>query len=243
MRKFGLIGLSLTHTFSPRYFEEKFKNEGISNAEYKAYEIESPEEVIELFSNDILGLNVTIPYKESVIPFLDDLDDTALSIMAVNTIKKVGNDLIGFNTDLYGFDNSIDPEFWKLDKRKGIILGTGGASKAVKNVLENHDFEAILVSRSGNGMAYDELNEEVIQNASIIVNTTPLGMAPNINSCPSIPYLHITNEHLVYDLIYNPEKTLFLTLAGANGASVQNGLTMLKLQAERSWEIWNNVSS
>jgi len=239
MRKFGLIGYPLSHTFSPKYFEKKFREEGISDAEYKAYEIESPELILDLFDNDISGLNVTIPYKESVIPFLDDLDETALSIMAVNTIKKIGDELIGFNTDLYGFENSIDQSFWSKSAGKAIVLGTGGASKAIKHVLEAHGYEVILVSSSGNGLPYIQLDEKLIKNAVIIVNTTPVGMAPNANVCPSIPYEYLSNKHLVYDLIYNPEKTLFLKNASNRQASIQNGLAMLKLQAERSWEIWN----
>lgn len=239
MRKYGLIGKPLSHTFSPRYFAEKFKNQNIADAEYKAYEIDSPELILDLFDKDILGLNVTIPFKETVIPYLDDLDETALSIMAVNTIKNIDGNLIGYNTDLYGFEKSIDPDYFNIGLKKALVLGTGGAAKAVKFVLNSHDFEVIFVSRSGSGMVYDNLTKSIIQSTSIIVNTTPLGMAPNVGLCPSIPYEFLTNKHLVYDLIYNPEKTLFLRNASAQNAIIQNGLTMLKLQAERSWEIWN----
>jgi len=241
MRKFGLIGYPLSHSFSPKYFKEKFERESILNTEYKAYEIEYPEAIMDLFESGLEGLNVTIPYKETVIPFLDDLDKSALSIMAVNTIKKEGNNLIGYNTDLYGFENSIDESFWQRSERKGIILGTGGASKAIKSILSKYKFQTLLVSTSGKGLAYNDLTQDIIEIASIIINTTPLGMAPNVNSCPAIPYEFISDKHLVYDLIYNPEKTLFLSQASAQGASIQNGLAMLKLQAERSWQIWNNV--
>ncbi|NNE14417.1 MAG: shikimate dehydrogenase [Saprospiraceae bacterium] len=240
MRRFGLIGYPLTHSFSPSYFKNKFEKEDIQNTEYKLYPIEEVSQIMTLFESDILGLNVTIPYKESVIPFLDDLDMSALSVMAVNTIKNENGLWVGYNSDIFGFENSLDFDWFENKPKRCLILGTGGASKAVKKVMDNHEFETIFVSSSGNGMAYNDIDKSIIESVSIIVNTTPLGMAPNIEKYPLIPYEYLSDQHLAYDLIYNPEKTVFLNSASAHNARIQNGLPMLKLQAEKSWEIWNS---
>ncbi|MBT8232707.1 MAG: shikimate dehydrogenase [Saprospiraceae bacterium] len=240
MRRFGLIGYPLTHSFSPSYFKNKFEKEDIQNTEYKLYPIEEVSQIMTLFESDILGLNVTIPYKESVIPFLDDLNMSALSVMAVNTIKNENGLWVGYNSDIFGFENSLDFDWFENKPKRCLILGTGGASKAVKKVMDNHEFETIFVSSSGNGMAYNDIDKSIIESVSIIVNTTPLGMAPNIEKYPLIPYEYLSDQHLAYDLIYNPEKTVFLNSASAHNARIQNGLPMLKLQAEKSWEIWNS---
>lgn len=239
MRRYGLIGYPLSHSFSPNYFKNKFEIEGIKDTEYLSYEIESCVDFLKLFDEGVLGLNVTIPYKEQVIPFMDELDDSALSVMAVNTIKKIGDKLVGYNTDTYGFETSIPKFWWDKPQKKALVLGSGGASKAIQFVLKSQGIEPVVVSRSGNGLVYSDLNEDLFNQCALVINTTPVGMMPNTNKSPNIPYDYLSDQHLVYDLIYNPEKTLFLTLAEAQQANIQNGLLMLKQQAEKSWEIWN----
>ena len=197
-------------------------------------------EVFVLFENGIQGLNVTIPYKEKVIPLLDNLIGDAKAINAVNTIKLVGKELYGYNTDTYGFRESIKPFVDRVRNRKSLILGTGGASKAVNFVLKELGFDTFFVSRSKGDLTYEELNTKGLNGFSVIVNTTPLGMYPNVDNKPSLPYNTIGSQHLLIDLIYNPEKTLFLEEGYQRGAMILNGLKMLEFQAEKSWEIWNS---
>ncbi len=247
MKKYGLIGYPLSHTFSPGYFTKKFRSEGIC-AEYKAYELEDLSSINELFGSGILGLNVTIPYKEKVLPYLDTLEGFAAEIKSVNTISKVGNRLVGSNTDVYGFQHSLlklDLPF-RLEGSSALVLGTGGASKAINYVLEQLGVTIYAVSRTkttDTDFDYNSLAKEDLSAFNIIVNTTPLGMYPNEEKVPDINLTQISSNHLVYDLIYNPQKTLLLNGAEANGAVIQNGLEMLKLQAEKSWEIWNATGS
>jgi shikimate dehydrogenase len=240
IRRYGLIGKKLQHSFSPKYFTKKFYSESIADAEYKIYEMDDLSEVFVLFENGISGLNVTIPYKEMVIPLLDGLVGDAEAIRAVNTIKKVDNKLIGYNTDTYGFRESIKPYLDKSHAKMALILGTGGASKAVHYVLNELGIMCHYVSRSGGDISYSELDIQYIAEHTIIVNTTPLGMFPNLDDIPKIPYDGISPQHLMIDLIYNPEKTLFLKQGVLRGASVLNGLKMLEFQAEKSWQIWNS---
>ncbi len=242
MEIYGLIGKTLKHSFSKTYFEQKFKDQKIENTEYRNFEFQNIDEVRVKLSEvkELKGLNVTIPYKSSIIPFLDELDDIAEKIEAVNTIK-IDDDgkWIGFNTDVYGFSTSLKPFLTNLHE-KALILGTGGASKAVEYALKQLNISVVKVSRTKGktDLTYADLNENVFKACKLIINTSPLGTWPNVEESPDIPYNLLTPEHLVYDLIYNPEKTLFLKQAESAGAIIMNGLNMLKLQAEKSWEIW-----
>jgi shikimate dehydrogenase len=250
MRLFGLIGFPLSHSFSGSYFAEKFKREGIHDARYDLYPVSSISLLPGIITRnpDLLGLNVTIPYKEQVLPFLDQNDSNAAGIGAVNTIKIIqsGNRVIleGYNTDAYGFGESLKPLLKQNHKvGKAIILGTGGASRAVDWVLRNMGFEVVFVSRSPRKtghISYHEVTEKIIAESKIIVNTSPAGMYPEVSTCPDIPYKYLTAEHILFDLVYNPEETLFLKNGRDKGAIIKNGLQMLYLQAEKSWEIWNS---
>lgn len=247
MKKYGLIGYPLKHSFSIGYFNEKFRAENI-DAEYVNFEIPRIEdfmEVIEEHSN-LCGLNVTIPYKEQVIRYLDELDKDAAKIGAVNVIKFIPQakgkiKLVGYNSDIIGFTRSIEP-LLQSHHTKALILGTGGASKAVYHGLANLGIQATYVSRTKKNnsiLTYDELTPEIMNEYTIIVNTTPLGMYPKVDFCPDIPYESLTSNHLLYDLLYNPNETLFMKKGKAQGATVKNGLEMLLLQAFSAWEIWN----
>jgi shikimate dehydrogenase len=248
MKQFGLIGYPLAHSFSAQYFSEKFFRENIHDCRYELFPIQNISEIKFLIENNISlkGLNITIPYKESIIPFLTSLDNTAKEIGAVNTIRIIDNKnfiLHGYNTDAYGFEESIKP-LLKKDHQKALILGTGGASRAVAYVLKKLGIEFLFISRNKNGtnsiLQYNELNREIILTHQLIINTTPLGMFPNINEMPDIPYDFITKDHLLFDLVYNPSETLFMKKGIKKNAVVANGLQMLYLQAERSWQIWND---
>lgn len=246
-RIYGLIGYPLTHSFSQNYFNQKFKSEGIK-ARYLNFEIPDIGDFMEVIAEypDLAGLNVTIPYKELVIPYLDEMDDDAAKIGAVNVIKfirgpKGSLKFKGYNSDIIGFTDSIRP-LLKSDHKKALILGTGGAAKAVWQGLLNLGIEPVYVSRTPRpGMlAYSELTPEVMDTHKVIVNTTPLGMYPDIDTCPDIPYQLLTPKHLCYDLLYNPDITMFMRRAEAQGATVKNGLEMLLLQAFAAWNIWNS---
>ncbi len=243
MINFGLIGKSLSHSFSRSYFEKKFIENELNDHFYKNFELET----IEQFSNvlktqNLKGLNVTNPYKESIIPFLDELSIEAKEIGAVNCINIVNGKTIGYNTDAYGFGQSIKP-FLDTTHGRALILGTGGASKAVAYALKKIGVEVFFATSSNkkntNTFFYDEINEGMMRAFKLIINTTPLGLYPNINEAPALPYHLFTDKHLAYDLIYNPEQTLFLKQAKEKGAVTINGLSMLHLQAQKSWEIWN----
>ena len=246
MKTYGLIGYPLEHSFSQRYFTEKFEKEDI-NARYLNFPISSIEDFPELFTHHpyLAGLNVTIPYKEQVFKYLDDINPVAEKIGAVNVIKITWNNLNyklkGYNSDIVGFRASLFP-LLTIDHKKALVLGTGGASKAVAEALNllNIDFKYVSRSPKGSGIiAYEDLNEEIVAEYKLIINTTPLGMYPNVDNCPDIPYDAITPGHLLYDLVYNPEETLFLKKGREKGAKTKNGLEMLYLQAEEAWRIWN----
>jgi shikimate dehydrogenase len=248
MKCYGLIGFPLTHSFSQKYFTDKFEREGIIHCSYANYPIENIGFLPHLIAGNenLMGLNVTIPYKEQVIPYLDEVDDNIPLIGAVNTLKitrKSGKiHLKGYNTDVYGFSASLKP-YLKEHYQKALILGTGGASKAAAFVLEGLGFEITWVSRNPKNdkqVSYARLTPELVAGARVIVNTSPLGMYPDTGSCPDIPYEAITPDHVLFDMIYNPPETKFMTLGGKQGAKVINGLKMLHLQAERSWKIWNS---
>lgn len=245
---FGLIGKSLSHSFSKSYLEEKFIKENKSDFLYTNFDLEYLDTFSELVSkHHLLGLNVTKPYKEAIIPFLNELDVTAKEIGAVNCIKITWqNDtpfLKGYNTDYYGFAQSIKP-FLEPIHQRALILGTGGASKAIAYALKNVGIEVYYVTsgekKAANYFNYSDLNEHVLKAFKLIVNCTPLGMYPKTDTCPNIPFEFLTAEHLLYDLIYNPEETLFLQKGKAKGAVTINGLNMLKLQADKAWEIWHS---
>ena len=237
MRHYGIIGFPLLHSFSAKFFNEKFAEEGIE-AEYSLYpvNVESLKLNVESFLDSLDGFNVTLPYKQAIIPYLDRLDETAEAIGAVNVVHR----RIGYNTDCLGFIDSIRP-LLREDDKQALVLGTGGASKAVCYGLRKLGLTPTLVSRTPReGMlGYDELTEEVMQTHTVVVNCTPLGMFPDVDSCPPIPYEYLTAQHLLFDCVYNPEETLFLRQGKTQGATIQNGIGMLIGQAKAAWKIWN----
>jgi shikimate dehydrogenase len=240
--QFGLVGKNISYSFSKGYFGEKFEKLNLLDYSYDNLDIQNIEDFPEFIKQNptISGLNVTIPYKEAIIPFLDKLSKRATEIGAVNTIKitKSGK-LKGFNTDYIGFQKSIEP-LLNVNHKKALILGTGGASKAVAYALKQLGIPYLFVSRTVLGVAigYNQINEKTFEEFQIIINCTPVGTFPNTNTCPEIPYEFFTSNHLAFDLIYNPAETLFLKKAKEQGAIVKNGLEMLTLQAEKSWKIW-----
>ncbi len=245
MRLYGLIGWPLGHSFSERYFTEKFERLGLSGeCAYRLFPLENIEMLPVLLEKqpDLLGLNVTVPFKKSVIPFLDELDETAFAVGAVNTIRIRDGKLMGFNTDVIGFEKSLDERFPQIELSGGcLILGTGGAAQAVAHVLSKKGMPFKFVSRkktSSDTLLYSELDEKTTSAAILIVNTTPLGMAPAIDGCPPIPFEFLKKETLVFDLIYNPAETIFLRRAAARGCPTRNGLDMLYRQADAAWDIF-----
>ena len=243
-RNFGLIGKDISYSFSENYFANKFKDQNITDANYQNFDIQTIEDFDKkvLKTKALAGLNVTIPYKESIIPFLDKLDKKAKKIGAINTIKftKKGN-LKGYNTDIYGFKKAIKPHLKKQHK-KALILGTGGASKAIAFVLKELNIDFHFVSRQASKKAsytYDTLSEQIISDHQIIINCSPVGTFPDITDAPKIPYNGIQDTHILFDLIYNPSETVFLKEGKQKGAKTLNGYDMLVFQAEKSWKIWN----
>lgn len=245
MDKYGLIGYPLGHSFSIGYFNEKFANENI-DAQYINFEIPSIDNLVEVLSSNpqLRGLNVTIPYKEQVIRYLDSISPEAQAIGAVNVIRvsQKGNQtfLRGFNSDVIGFTKSIEPLLERYH-RKALILGTGGAAKAVDYGLKSLGLETQMVSRSRKTgtITYDDVKAETIEEYNVLVNCTPLGLYPNVDLCPTLPYNAMNSRTLLYDLLYNPDETLFMRKGREQGATVKNGLEMLLLQAFASWEFWN----
>jgi len=249
MKTFGLIGFPLGHSFSKKFFTEKFETEGLTNFQYVNFELDSIEKFPSIFSqyDQICGLNCTIPYKQQIIPFLDEIDEEAAKVGAINTVKIIRSGdkikLKGFNTDIIGFERSLSP---MLDKshRKALILGTGGASKAIKHILTKLGIEYLSASIENelfdNEIRYEQITTSLIKEYTILINATPLGTFPKVDNCPNIPYEAITSNHVLFDLVYNPEVTLFLKKGLENGAKVKNGLEMLHGQAIAAWEIWNS---
>ena len=240
--KYGLIGKDISYSFSKKFFTRKFINEGLNNCSYENYDINSISELLEVINDTkIKGLNVTIPYKESVIELLNHIDPIAKKIGAVNTIKiDKQNKLLGYNTDYIGFKKSLETNI--SNQKRALILGTGGASKAIVYALKTLNIKTLLVSRKKReeSITYEDISNQIIKDHTIIINCTPLGTYPNIEECPKIPYQYITERHLCYDLIYNPIKTKFLILSEKEGASIINGNEMLENQAIESWKIWNS---
>lgn len=246
MQKFGLIGFPLSHSFSKIYFEKKFEKENILNSSYSLFPIETIEQIYNLIKDntDLIGLNVTTPYKEAIIPLLNEIDDTANNIGAVNTIKITrhsnGTLTKGYNTDIYGFRKLIQNITLP---NKALILGSAGSAKTISYVLKELGINFQFVSRSPktkNEFSYTELNKEIINSYSLLINASPVGMFPNIEKCPDIPYNEISPKHICIDLIYNPAETLFLKKCKIKGAKTINGIEMLYEQAEQSWKIWKN---
>lgn len=246
-RLLGLIGHPLSHSFSKGYFSKKFIEESIEGYYYELFPISSIDQfptLIQQYPN-LVGLNVTVPYKELVIPYLDALDDSAAAVNAVNVIQVKSGKLMGYNSDVYGFGESLrkflSDKNRLVEKPGALVLGTGGAAKAVMYALQTLDIDYLAVSRSvaKGDITYNQLSQEHYEAYPLLINTTPLGMSPNYSSCPAINYAFINEKHLLYDLVYNPDQTKFMQLGQAKGAQCKNGLEMLHLQAEKSWEIWN----
>ncbi|PQL94800.1 shikimate dehydrogenase family protein [Apibacter adventoris] len=240
--KLGILGRNISYSFSQSYFTDKFNNMGLANYSYSVFDIADKKDIISLFDiPDLKGFNVTIPYKQDIIPFLDNLSSEAEKIGAVNTVKISNGKKVGFNTDALGFKNSLLP-LLKPYHTSSLVLGSGGASKAVGFVLKSLGIEYHIISRTGE-KDYNFLTQNTISENLLIVNTTPVGTFPNLDKHPPFPIEFLTHKHLVYDLIYNPEETKLLKLAKEKGAKTKNGLEMLHLQAEAAWDIWNDRSN
>lgn len=245
-RLLGLIGYPLSHSFSRRHFTEKFAREGLPGYQYELFPLKDMDEfplLVETFPN-LHGLNVTIPYKQQVIPYLTQLDSGAEAIGAVNTIRFQGTARIGYNTDIYGFAQSLDTLLRKgsgPQPEKALVFGTGGASRAVVFELQRRGIVTLLVSREPNAgeISYAEVDETLLSDFRLLINTTPLGMSPKVDTFPDIPYATLTPAHRLFDLVYNPRETQFLQRGAASGAQTQDGLPMLYGQAEKAWEVWN----
>jgi len=247
-KTYGLIGFPLSHSYSKDYFTEKFREENLGNCEYLNFELESLAGIRELVEkhSSLCGLNVTIPYKIEILPYLDKTDENVRLIGSVNTIKieRFGKEIIllGYNTDHIGFMMALKP-LLRTQHNRALILGNGGSSRAVQHVLKNLGISCLVVTRKTGAkdtLTYADLNENHIRFHSLIINTTPVGMFPNIEDAPEIPYGGITSEHLLFDLVYNPELTEFLKRGKENGAMISNGITMLHQQAIAAWKIWNS---
>jgi shikimate dehydrogenase len=243
MKRFGLIGKTLKHSFSKNYFTQKFAEQRIIDCTYENFELQSIDELPALIQNnpDIKGLNITIPYKEEALAFLNEKNEIVEAVCACNCIKIEGGKTYGYNTDVIGFKNSLQPHLMPHHKC-ALILGSGGASKAVQYALKELNIGFLIVSRHKkyNQIGYEDLGKDIIEGHQLIINSTPLGMYPNIQDDPPIPYEYISSQHLLYDLIYNPVKTKFLEKGEKQGAKIINGYEMLILQAEESWRIWNH---
>jgi len=244
MKKYGLIGYPLSHSFSKKYFTEKFLRESITEVSYELYPITEILELPSLLAEypELLGLNVTIPFKEKVIPYLSDLSPVVEAIGACNCIKISEGKLVGYNTDVIGFEKSLKKKL-KPHHTRALILGTGGSSKAVQYVLNRLGISFIKISRSKTAetITYEEIDEALLSTHTLIVNTSPLGMFPNLEECPPIPYQFLNASHYLFDLVYNPTKTKFLAFGEKMGTVIENGSDMLVDQAEASWEIWNEI--
>lgn len=242
-KTYGLVGKSISYSFSEKYFTEKFKKNKIQNCTYKNFDLNNIKDLVSILKeNDLKGLNITIPYKEQVLSYLDEIEDNAKLIGAINTIKiNKDKTLTGYNTDFIGFINTLRPHI-NSNCKKALILGTGGASKAIEYGLKKLNIESKKISRNKKkgDLTYLEIDSDLIKEYQIIINTTPLGTYPDIENYPDIPYKYLTKKHICYDLIYNPDETKFLRKSKKKGAITINGLRMLEIQAEESWKIWNN---
>ena len=238
MKRIGIIGKNISYSFSKKYFTEKFRTETISDTVYEIHDLQAIEEVNSVFElPDLIGLNVTIPLKNQIISFLDELDPVSEEIGAVNCIRIENGRKVGYNTDAFGFEKSLKPF---LDNRSvnALVLGSGGASKAVVYVLNKMNIPYQLVSRKGE-FTYADIDQRIMENHQLIINCTPLGTFPNVEEKPLLPYEYVTSDYMLYDLTYNPETTAFLQMGLNKNSKIKNGYEMLVLQAEKSWEIWN----
>jgi len=244
-RIFGLLGRNIGYSFSPKYFAEKFSKEGIEDTEYLLFDEADPYVFMAKANKmeHLIGFNITTPYKQSLIPVFDSVTFEVSEMLAVNTVKRNGDKWEGYNTDVYGFEHSLKP-LLKQHPRQALVLGTGGASRAITFVLHKLGIPFLAVSRSEGKahLTYDQLTPALVSNHQLIINTTPLGTFPDIEKKPALPYEAISEQHLLYDLVYNPTETTFLQLGKSKGATIKNGYQMLELQAEKSWEIWNSVT-
>ncbi|MEY2903157.1 MAG: hypothetical protein RLY89_2263 [Bacteroidota bacterium] len=244
MRLYGLLGYPLSHSFSQKYFTEKFQNLGLKDIAYENFSIPNIDELQEILDKraGLAGFNITIPYKKEVLAFLDHASQAVQEIGACNCVRIVNGKRIGYNTDVVGFEQTLAP-FLKPHHKKALILGTGGASAAVEWVLKKLGIDYLSVSRtvSDNTITYEQIDEAIMTTHTLVINTTPLGMYPNMDACPNLPYLFMNEQHHLFDLVYNPEETQFLAKGKSQGASIQNGWEMLILQAEESWRIWNEA--
>lgn len=242
MRLYGLIGYPLSHSFSKKYFTEKFEREGLTDCRYELFPLSSIEDLSQLLEKypELCGLNVTIPYKEQVLSYLHSENELVQAIRACNCIEIRNGKLKGYNTDVIGFERSL-LEQWQPHHKKALILGTGGVSKAVQYIVQKMGLAYRYVSRKPgvHNFSYEQLTPAIMQEYTLIVNTTPLGMYPNITEAPPIPYEALTPKHYLFDMVYNPEKTLFLKMGEEKGTVIKNGADMLVIQADESWKIWN----
>ena len=245
MRKFGLIGLPLTHSFSPDYFKTKFESLHVQDAVYQAYPLPNLNEFRSWFmAQELVGVNVTAPYKLEILPFLDALDPAAAAVGSVNCIARENTQLVGYNTDVEGFARSIVP-FVENKFDRALIIGTGGASKAAAHALQAWGMSVFFLTRTphaSNHLSYSELSEQNIGFFPLIINCSPIGTYPDVDACPDLPYQALTPSHFLYDMVYNPAQSLFLKRGQIQGALTMNGLKMLQIQADLSWEIWNKVN-
>jgi shikimate dehydrogenase len=244
MRLYGLLGYPLSHSFSQKYFSEKFQNLGLTNASYENFSLPNISELQAILDHreGLEGFNITIPYKKDVLKFLDQSSQAVQEIGACNCVRIVNGKRYGYNTDVVGFEQTLAP-YLKPHHSKALILGTGGASAAVEWVLKKLGIDYLSVSRtaSDSAISYDQINQAIILSHTLVINTTPLGMYPNTEASPNLPYQFMDQRHHLFDLVYNPTETQFLTKGKAQGASIQNGWEMLILQAEESWRIWNEA--
>jgi shikimate dehydrogenase len=244
MRLYGLLGYPLSHSFSQKYFTEKFQNLGLKDIAYENFSLPSIDALQEILDKraGLAGFNITIPYKKEVLAFLDQVSPAVAEIGACNCVRIVNGKRIGYNTDVVGFEQTLAP-FLKPHHQHALILGTGGASAAVEWVLKKRGIAYQYVSRtaSATSTSYDQIDQATMESHTLVINTTPLGMYPNIDACPNLPYQFMNEQHHLFDLVYNPEETQFLAKGKAKGASIQNGWEMLILQAEESWRIWNEA--
>jgi len=248
MKKLGLIGYPVGHSYSKKYFSEKFEKENLPEWAYELYPIEKIEKLKSFLNSepDLVGFNVTVPYKVAVMNYLDEIDPEALIIGSVNTVRIIdspnGKKLKGYNTDVHGLEKSLIPLI-KPGNNRALLLGTGGSARAVKFVLRNHDIPYTSVSRLRHDtrIQYEDITEATMRDHNIIINSTPVGMYPDVDAFPSIPYQYLTDQHLLFDLVYNPDETMFLKKGREKGATIKNGLDMLHLQSDKCWEIWNEM--
>lgn len=242
MKLYGLIGYPLSHSFSKKFFDGKFEKENIADCEFQNFEIPQVQEILNIIQQNpaLQGFAITIPYKQTILSLLHQTTNAVQQMQACNCVKIVNQQLIGFNTDVVGFEKSFAPKL-QPHHTKALVLGTGGAAQAVLYTLQKLNIAYTIVSRNAgqNILSYNQLSKNILEQHTVIINCTPLGTYPKIEDCPNIPYQYLTPQHYLFDLVYNPPKTKFLALGEAQGATIKNGMDMLTIQAEENWKIWN----